>query len=568
MASMIPTSTSKIPTPTWIARALAGYGITHVFFVPEVASPSLAAMEAEGIVRVSAHSEVAAAYMADGYARAARRPAVCMAQAVGALNQAAGLREPLLAASPVISITGGPEPGSRYRFLYQQVEDFPAFEPVTKFNARIERSDRLPDLVRQAFRAATTGTPGPVHLELPGRLGEAFDTSTQDKPIHEPQFGSHPPYRPVADADAIAEAVQRLAAADRPVIVAGGGVSTSTAAVELVALAETLQIPVATSLNGKDSIVDRHPLALGLVGSYGRWSANEAVAEADLVMFVGSRAGGMTTENWKAPAVGATVIQLDIDPAMAGRNYPVSLALIGDARETLRAMLVAAEGHQGLHRPWVDRCRERTQAWRAEVDVPSVSNSTPIRPERLCRELESWLPENGVVVVDTGHIAQWSGTLLGITSPDQRYLRCAGTLGWALPGAIGVKCALPDRPVVCLTGDGGIYFHLGELETAARQGINIVVVVNNNSGLLQTKPDYDRAYAFPGYRRHELWQYGDVDFAQVARQLGCDGIRVTDAATLPDALNQAVAVDRPVVIDVVTDASAFPLPVWRSPRTV
>jgi acetolactate synthase I/II/III large subunit len=164
----------------------------------------------------------------------ARRPAVCLAQAVGALNQAAGLREPLLAASPVISITGGPDPGSRYRFLYQQVEDFPSFDPVTKLNVRIERADRIPDLVRQAFRVATSGTPGPVHLELPGRLGEAFDATTQDETVGEPRFASYPPYRPAADVGSITDAVGRLAAAERPVIVAGGGVSASSAGPEVV----------------------------------------------------------------------------------------------------------------------------------------------------------------------------------------------------------------------------------------------------------------------------------------------------------------------------------------------
>lgn len=487
-----------------------------------------------------------------------------MAQAVGALNQAAGLREPLLAASPVVSITGGPEPGSRYRFLYQQVEDLPAFDPVTKLNVRIERSDRVPDLVRQAFRVATSGTPGPVHLELPGRLGEAFDATTQDEASGEPRFASYPPYRPLADSDAMADAVARLRAAERPVIVAGGGVRASSAGTEVVALAEAIGIPVATSLNGKDSILDQHPLALGLVGSYGRWSANEAVADADVVMFVGSRAGGMTTDNWRAPRPGTAVIQLDIEPATVGLNYPVTVGLVGDARETLRAMLAMTRPEPGLHKPWQQRCRERTEAWRDEVETQSASAATPIRPERLCRDLQEWLPSDGVVVADTGHIAQWSGALLGLTKPDQRYLRCAGTLGWAVPGAIGVKCAMPDRPVVCLTGDGGIYYHVAELETAARQGINVIVVINNNGGLIQTKPDYDLAHAEPGYRREELWEYRDVDFAAIARQFGCEGIRVRHPDELPEAMDRARGTGRPTVVDVMTDPAAFPPRVWRS----
>jgi acetolactate synthase I/II/III large subunit len=329
---------------------------------------------------------------------------------------------------------------------------------------------------------------------------------------------------------------------------------------------------VATSLNGKDSILDQHPLALGLVGSYGRRSANEAVADADLVMFVGSRAGGMTTENWTAPRLGAAVIQVDIEPVTVGLNYPVTVGVVGDARDTLRTMLAISTPDPRLHLAWQRRCQESILAWRDEVGPHSLSTSMPIRPARLCRELQSWLPGDGVLVADTGHIAQWSGALLGLTRPGQRYLRCAGTLGWALPGSIGVKCALPDRPVVCLIGDRGIYYHLAELETASSQGINVIVVVNNNGGLIQTRPDYDLAHPDPGYRRDELWKYQDVDFAAIARQLGCEGIEVHRPSELPVAMDRALAVGRPAVVDVPTDPTALP-PLARhrapapSPRT-
>ena len=202
------------------------------------------------------------------------------------------------------------------------------------------------------------------------------------------------------------------------------------------------------------------------------------------------------TPTWIARALRA-VVQVDIEPATVGLNYPITAGLVGDARETLRAMLGMTRPEPGLHEPWQQHCRKRTEAWRDEVEAQSASAATPIRPERLCRDLQTWLPSDGVVVADTGHIAQWSSALLGLTKPDQRYLRCAGTLGWAPPGAIGVKCAMPDRPVVCMTGDGGIYYHIAELETAARQGINIIVVINNNGGLSQTKPDYDLVHADP-----------------------------------------------------------------------
>jgi acetolactate synthase I/II/III large subunit len=557
--------TGPISSSEWLARALAAYGVSHVFFVPEVLTPALAAMEEAGIRRISAHSEVAAAYMADGYARAARRPGICLAQAVGALNQAAGLREPYLGCSPVISLTGGPEANSRYRFLYQQVEDLASFEAVTKFNARVERPSRLPDLLRQAFRAATTGTPGPAHLEIPGRLGESIDTSEEAGLVVEARFGQCPPYRTEADRASINRAASLLASASRPVIVAGGGVTTSNASAEVVRLAELLQVPVVTTLNGKETILADHPLAIGLVGSYGRWCANETVAGADLVFFIGTRAGGMATENWKAPPPGTPVIQLDIEPALIGRNYPVEVGLVGDARDTLRRLVEAVEG---LDEPPPERAAEaqaRLNAWRAQAESQAVSDAHPIRPERLCREVTEWLPADGVVVSDTGHIAQWTGSLLELRRPGQRFIRCSGTLGWGLPGAIGVKCALPDRTVVCMIGDGGLYFHLAELETAARQGIPAIVIVNDNQGLSQTKPDYDAAHGGPDYRHDELWQYRDVDLARVATEMGCLGLRVEDPAMLRPAFEEAAraaAGGRPVVIDVRTDPLALPIRPW------
>jgi acetolactate synthase-1/2/3 large subunit len=547
----------------FFAEALHAYGVTHVFFVPYVATPALARLDALGVRRVSTHSEVSAAYMADGYARATHRPGVCLGQAIGAINLAAGLRDAYLGCSPVVAISGGPHPDSRYRFLYQQIEDFPMFESVTKFNARVESPERLPDLLRQAFRVATTGTPGPVHLEFPGRLGEGVEGGAGLDFTIEPEFGAYPPFRPEPELAAVEAAADALAAAERPVIVAGGGVVASGAEAEVVQLAEQLGIPVATSLNGKQTILDRHPLALGLVGMYGRWCANRAVANADLVFFIGSRTGGMTTENWTAPRFGMPTIQLDIDPAAIGRNYPAQVSLLGDARTTLCRLNALVHPRQGQTTRWLEWTSAQVQAWRDQVEPPSHSAASPLRPEVLCRVVSEVLPSDAIVVTDTGHIAQWAGMHVNLSHPNQRYIRCSGTLGWGLPGAMGVKCGAPDRPVVCLTGDGGLYYYLAELETAARLGIDLVVVVNNNSSLSQTKPGYDAAYGGQPYASaHELWKYRDTDFAAVAETLGCLGLRVERAEHLRGAVERALAARRPAVVDVVTDLDALPVGPW------
>jgi len=223
--------------------------------------------------------------MADGYARASAKPGICMAQVIGALNLAAGLRDAWLAHSPVIAMTGGREPKTKFRKVYQEIDDMPAFEPVTKFNATVDDVARFPDMVRQAFRAAVTGCPGPVHLQFRGNEGQIDIEEADMEPLCEPQFARVPAFRPEPDETSVRTALQILQAADRPVIVAGGGVRASGAEAELVGLAEALQIPVATSLNGKDAIPGNHPLSVGVAGTYSRESANRVVNAADLVCF-------------------------------------------------------------------------------------------------------------------------------------------------------------------------------------------------------------------------------------------------------------------------------------------
>src|SRR5438309_5738614 len=243
-----------------LADMLKGYGVTHVFHVPAVLRKTFALMETlTDIKRLHVHGEKAAAYMADGYARASRKPGICNAQVSGALNLAAGLRDAWLAHSPVIAMTGGREPRTKFRKVYQEVDDMPAFEPVTKFNAAVDDVARFPDMVRQAFRVAVSGTPGPVHLQFRGNEGQVDAEEADMEPMVETQFARVPPFRPEPEDGSVRAALRILQDAEKPVIVAGGGVRASGAARELVALAENLAIQVATSLNGKDSIPGVHP---------------------------------------------------------------------------------------------------------------------------------------------------------------------------------------------------------------------------------------------------------------------------------------------------------------------
>ncbi|MET0472263.1 MAG: thiamine pyrophosphate-binding protein, partial [Xanthobacteraceae bacterium] len=351
-----------------LADMLKGYGVTHVFHVPAVLRKTFAVMEGRtDIKRLHVHGEKAAAYMADGYARASGKPGICAAQVIGALNLAAGLRDAWLAHSPVIAMTGGRDPKTKFRKVYQEIDDVPAFEPVTKFNATVDDVARFPDMVRQAFRVATSGTPGPVHLQFRGNEGQVDADEAEMEPLCEPQFAHVPPFRPAPDDASVMVALKHLQESQRPVIVAGGGVRASGAAADLVALAEALQIPVATSLNGKDVIPGNHPLAVGVVGTYSRESANRVVNGADLVCFIGSETGGMTTHFWAVPKIGTPAIQIDIDPEALGRNYPLLAGVNGDAKVTLARMLAAADrAGAGKRKAWVEEAQKICKEWAAK----------------------------------------------------------------------------------------------------------------------------------------------------------------------------------------------------------
>jgi len=315
-----------------------------------------------------------------------------------------------------------------------------------------------------------------------------------------------------------------------------------------------MSIPVATSLNARATIPDDHPLAVGVVGGYPQACANKAVAAADLVFFIGSHTGGQVTANWKFPQPGTNVIQLDVEAREIGRNYPC-LPLPGDARTVLEQMIAQASATDHPDRTaWLTSVSSLVSTWRQSVRSRKMSDDHPIRPERLCEEISHYLPEGGIVVCDTGHSGIWAGTMIEFNKPGQRLIRSAGSLGWAFPAALGVKCAAPNSSVLCFAGDGAFYYHLVELETAARHGINIVVVVNNNSALSQEIPLFEAGYRqLPRQRDRELWGFNEINFARVAESFGCTGIRVELPHEIGPALERAFGVDGPVVVDVVTD---------------
>ncbi len=543
-----------------LAELLKSLGVTHIFMVPAVLRRTMVEIEKRtNIKRLHVHSEKSAAYMADGYARVSHKPAICMAQIIGALNIAAGLRDAFLAHSPVIALTGGREPKTKFKKVYQEIDDMPAFEPVTKFNATIDDVNRFSDMMEQAFRVATSGSPGPVHLQFRGNEAQIdLEEIKEEVTVNEINI-QIPPHRPICDDSILKKALEAIQTASKPIIVAGGGARHSGCSKELLTFAEKLSIPIATSLNGKDLLNSNHPLSCGVVGTYSRESANLSVKEADLVIFIGSETGSMTTHFWAVPTTKVRVIQIDIEPENLGRNYNLEVAIHGDAKVILERMTTLAESKNFPERTeWLSRITKLRSDWYYKYQPLMESDAKPIRPERLCREISNAAPKNAVFVVDTGHAGMWMGGMFDLTHSEQTYIRSAGHLGWAFPASLGAKCALPNKPVICFTGDAGFWYHIAEIEVAVRWNINTIVIVNNNSGGNQSKRGFDRAYG--GEQTEEgrqLWTFNNINFAAIAENIGAVGIRVENAKEIKPAIEKAIELNNPVIIDVVTDINAL-----------
>ncbi len=545
----------------YLAKAVHGYGLTHIFYMPYVMPPAILEMGKLGVTAIQSHGEKAAAYMADAYARVHRGPALVMSQSVGAANLAAGLQDAFLACSPVVALTGRERHFHQQRHSYQEVDHVKPFAAVTKYQACVHSADTLPQYLRQAFRSAVSGTPGPAHLDLENIAGmEIADGELDADFIVEQQFTQVPPFRPVADAGTIAKALELLGGASRPVIVAGGGVTASGARNELIALAEKLSIPVATALNAKAMFPADHPLAVGTPGNYSRECSNRILCRADMVFFVGSHTGGQLTHDFRIPPQGTPAIQLDINPEEIGRNYAVEVGLQGDAKASLAAMIEASQPGPDRTK-WLGEVQNLVSRWKEGVEEHWSSDEAPLRPERICRDLSEHMPSDTILVADTGHSGVWTGTMLDLKHPTQSYIRCAGSLGWGLPAALGAKCAAPDRPVLCFTGDGGIWYHIAEIETAVRESLHVVILVNNNHSLNQEKNGVE-SYEGRSAASDKQWLFPDSDFAAIAESMGAMGLTVDKPGDLAGAIDKSFSAKRPVVVDVKSHVDAIAPLAW------
>src|SRR5438270_9303372 len=549
----------------WLARALAGTGMSHVFFVESVMRRTLLHLGDLGVKHILAHSEKAAAYMADGYARVAGRPGVCMAQSVGAANLASGLQDAWLGRSPVLAFSGRKEPSLQHRNAYQEIPHAPLFAAVTKFSSPVESTSELPRLLRYAWRVALAETSRPTHLDFNGVQGDVIELGqTHESPTLETEARGIPVHRPVADEGDIERAAAILTGARRVAIVAGDGAAASKAGPEILALAEALAAPVATTLGARGLIPTTHRLSAGVAGSYAAPPANRIVHSADLVLFIGCDTGDQVTLNWQIPPLTTPIVQIEADPLDIGRSYPHTTGLVGDPQATV-ARLGHLVGRPPRDHGFAEDAARLVAAWRASMMPLVEKNTAPITVERLCAEVTRALPADGVLVADTGYSGIWTGTLIELNGAGQTYLRAAGSLGGAFPASLGAKCAAGDRTVLCFTGDGGFYYHLAELETARRCHIPVVILVNNNSGFGQNLTGVHRIAGNRRDRGEELIRFGPTDFTAVARSFGVRGIRVEQPGELAPALREALAAAEPVLVAAVTDPEPRAAVPWSPP---
>jgi sulfoacetaldehyde acetyltransferase len=538
-----------------VVEALRLEGVKYIFGV--VGSCYVEVLDAlygrSDIQFLGVRHEQVAAHMADAYARAGGLPGVCMAtNGPGATNLLTGVASAYVNHAPMIVITGAPMISQMLRDSFQELDQLTLFRPVTKAQIQIQRGERVPELVRHAFRIAMAGKKGPVLVDLPrDMLNETAEMAFV--PPERYRWAQ----RDAGDSALVQQAAEVLSQSVAPVVIAGGGVIWSEAQAEVLAVAERLTAAVVTSYGRNDAVPHDHPLVIGAFGRAGSAEAAEAVRAADVILAVGTRLAHFTTffDHRFIPQQ-AQIIQIEVDEKELGRHYPLEVGILGDAKAVLGGIL------QGLpHKPCdearlsaIQQLRQQRQQRMASA---SASDALPLKPQRVYRELRAVLPRNTIVTIDAGAAASHAYNQLDFYEP-QTFITPGdlGSVGAGFPSALGAKLARPDRPVVCLCGDGGFLMTSQDLETAVREGISVVTVVMTNNCWGSEK-------AYQKYFFNERYVGADFSnprFDEYARLFGAQGLRVEKAEELRPALEKALAAAVPTVLEIPVDPDELPFP--------
>ena len=535
-----------------LVYALIAEGVEVLFGYPGGAiMPVYDALYRIGAPRhVLVRHEQGAAHMAEGYARSTGRVGVCMATSgPGATNLVTGLASAYMDSVPVVAITGQVPVSLLGRDAFQESDVVGVTTPITKHNYLVRRAEDLLRIVREAFHIASTGRPGPVLIDLPKDVSNSRLTwpgypPRMDLPGYRPNLDGHPRQ--------IAEAVRLINEARRPVLYVGGGVIASGAAPQVRALAERASIPVAMTLMGLGAMPGRHPLSLGMLGMHGAAYTNYAVSHADLLIAVGARFDDRVTGNVRTFAARARKIHIDVDPAEIGKNVPVDVPIVGDARRVLEELVRQVE--PARHDDWW----QQIHRWQQEYPLAYERSTTEITPQDVVVELDRLTGGEAVVATDVGQHQMWVAQFYRFAAPRLNITSGGlGAMGFGLPAAIGARLGCADRPVVGLLGDGGFLMTIQELATAVDLGLKLPIVVLNNRALGMVRQwqslFYERRFS------HSLLPAG-TDLVRIAEGFGVPGRRVTRPEEVRPALEEALAADGPFVLDVWVDPEAVVLP--------
>jgi acetolactate synthase-1/2/3 large subunit len=500
------------------------------------------------------NDERCGAFAADAYARVTNRPGVCDGTlGPGATNLVTGLIESLNAGVPIIALAGDTNRVHSWKNMTQECRQTEILRPAVKELMRVEMTSRVPELLRRAFAVATSGRPGPVLLDVPEDVCHGEHDFTAEDFAIDPSTLSVPARRIRPDRADVARAAALIARAKRPLLLVGGGIHLSVGYDALLGFAEAQSIPVAHTMSGKGGIPCTHPLSVGLFGRYSR-IANELIEASDCLVVVGCKLGEIATKRYVLPPETIPLIHLDIVAEEIGRCRAADVALWGDARAGLEDITEALADEtrraRAARADYVAEIPSRMASWRDDAAERLNSEERPIHMARLCTELNNALPAESILVADGGFAGHWTGLLYDTKSPGRHFIpdRGLASIGYGLPGGIGAALAAPSTPVVAITGDGGFNMMLGELETARRAGIGLTIVVVNNAA-----SGYVKALQHAIFRgRYQSSDLVEMDYAAIARAMGCNGIRVEDPERLGDALQAGLAErTRPTVLDVV-----------------
>ncbi len=513
--------------------------------------------ESKRITHLMARDERSASFMADVYARLSGKPGICEGPSGGgATYMLPGVVEAHGSSVPVIALTTDNPIGYEAQGALTDLDQSQVYRSVTKWTTLVKRAEMLPRFVRRAFRLAPSGRPGAVHLALPKDvLAQEIDTAMD---MHvEAACKTWPAYRTRPASDVVDRAARRLLAATRPVIVAGGGAVSSGAHAELRELSRLLGMPVATTINGKGAIAETSPLSLGVIGANGgRPYAARVIGEADLVLFVGCKVNYVDTDSWRTPSLAnpPAILQIDLDPAEIGNNYPVEEGLCGDARTTLADLLERVQelGKTPIdRRDWLNQIVKLKAAWQAQIRSVTAASRHSVLPQQVVQALHNTLPEETVFVCDPGTPTPFMAAEYEVRRPGRWVIspRAQGGLGYAIPGVVGARLARPDSPVVGLCGDGSFAMSAGDLATVARVGGPTILILFNNSCYGWIKA-LQHLYHDGRYFSVDFTE--SLDYVQIARGFGLQGTSVDQPDQLGPALETALSHGEPFFIEVIT----------------